>query len=324
MLCEDGYTVSFQPFEGGLGNLMHHHQTGYPRHPVRGANEVTVRPVEFRRKVIMQPSNMIPQSEPKNLMEKLLQEEQRLQAPRLVPTVEVHPIKICYSVVTHDNLVPPMSPSGSESHDGFVLVSQDEYAVETLHSLMKVAAPEKASSCIRVWSQRIYPIVGARYELVHFEDLEVIDNRNHAENGGAQASVDITRRQITLGEWIGTHTCHESSTTIKVLVEIRKTGTSQWAREAFELENRIRVGDFVDAQDSSGKWYESVVKEVTDDTVTVHYLGWASKWDSTLKRRRHGKAVEGIMQVSLFCLAIYDFLSVVCVKSQYWNFFILQ
>jgi hypothetical protein len=46
----------------------------------------------------------------------------------------------------------------------------------------------------------------------------------------------------------------------------------------------VKVGDFVDAQDSTGKWYEAIVREVSDDTVKVHYFGWASKWDFTLRR----------------------------------------
>ena len=42
----------------------------------------------------------------------------------------------------------------------------------------------------------------------------------------------------------------------------------------------------MDAQDSAGKWYESLVLEVTDNTVTVHYFGWASRWNATLRRRK--------------------------------------
>jgi hypothetical protein len=271
---------------------MHHHQNGYPGNPQRGPHP-TVRPVEFKRKVILQPSTLV-HSEPKNLMEKLMQEEQKLQAPRLIPTVEVHPIKICYSVVSDDNLEPPMSPSGAESHDGFVLVSQDGYATDTLQSLMRVAASDKASTCVRVWSQRMTS-KNSRYELVYLEDLEVLEEPEE----GRAASVDIRKRKLSVGEWLSTHSMDAHSTQLKVLVETRKTVGSSWPREELEFENRIKVGDFVDAQDSSGKWYESMVREVTEDTVKVHYLGWNSKWDSTLKRRRNGKAVEGIMQVSL-------------------------
>ena len=51
------------------------------------------------------------------------------------------------------------------------------------------------------------------------------------------------------------------------------------------------------------------MREVEEDKVTVHYVGWSSKWDATLKRRRHGKAVEGIMQVGIF------FYSIKCEKK---------
>lgn len=235
-----------------------------------------------------------------------MQEEQRLQSPQLVPTVEVHPIKLCYSLVCHDYLEPPMSPSGAESHDGFVLVSQDESAVDTLHSLMKVAAPQKASSCVRIWSQRA-TIHTSRYEAIHLEDLEVPE---HSSDFGA-TSVDMRKRQLTVGEWLSTHAGDASQAQLKMLVETRKTGLSEWPREDQEFENRVKVGDFVDAQDSSSKWYESVVREITEDTVTVHYLGWASKWDSTLKRRRNGKAVEGIMQVSAHFAGVVNALGLI-------------
>jgi hypothetical protein len=231
------------------------------------------------------------EAEPKDLMERLLQEEQRLQASRLVPAVEVHPIKMCYSVVCKEHLDPPMSPSGAESHDGFVLVSQDDSATDTLQSLMKVAAPKKASSCARIWSQRVTG-QHSRYEVVHLEDLEVLE-----DSGQGTASVDVQKRHLTVNEWLSTHTANAAQTQLKVLVETRQTLGSEWARKSHEFENCIKAGDFVDAQDVSGKWFESVVRVVTEDTVTVHYLGWASKWNATLKRRRHGKVVEGIMQV---------------------------
>jgi len=61
-----------------------------------------------------------------------------------------------------------------------------------------------------------------------------------------------------------------------------------------EFENRLQVGDFVDAQDTAGKWYEAIVRDTTEDTVTIHYAGWASKWDVTLHRRIEGDDVDGV------------------------------
>ena len=48
--------------------------------------------------------------------------------------------------------------------------------------------------------------------------------------------------------------------------------------------NRLQVGDFVDAQDSAGKWYEAVVQEIYQDTITVHFFGWSSRWDAKLSK----------------------------------------
>ena len=44
----------------------------------------------------------------------------------------------------------------------------------------------------------------------------------------------------------------------------------------------FEVGDYVDARDSAGKWYEAVVREIKNDTIKVHYFGWGSKWDAEL------------------------------------------
>ena len=47
-----------------------------------------------------------------------------------------------------------------------------------------------------------------------------------------------------------------------------------------------QVGDYVDAQDSARKWYEAIVREVTPETVKVHYFGWGSRWDTDLPRKK--------------------------------------
>jgi hypothetical protein len=99
---------------------------------------------------------------------------------------------------------------------------------------------------------------------------------------------------------------------VECLIECRSTVNARWPRQGMELENRVSVGDFVDAQDVAGKWYEAVVlavggdygendskasdnrnqsKQAADDSqkdiVTVHYLGWASRWNAVLKRHKH-------------------------------------
>ena len=58
-----------------------------------------------------------------------------------------------------------------------------------------------------------------------------------------------------------------------------------------------QIGDFVDAQDPTDKWYEAVVRDVTDDTVIVHYFGWASRWDSRLPRHSKGPVPERVKPV---------------------------
>jgi hypothetical protein len=64
------------------------------------------------------------------------------------------------------------------------------------------------------------------------------------------------------------------------------------------LNHQSQVGDFVDSQDAAGKWYEALVREVAEDTVTVHYFGWATKWNGTIRRRKDVE-MTGVSAVSM-------------------------
>jgi hypothetical protein len=49
-------------------------------------------------------------------------------------------------------------------------------------------------------------------------------------------------------------------------------------------QKNLRTGDLIDARDEFGTWYESVVSSVdtSDDSVTIHFRGWGTKFDRTL------------------------------------------
>ena len=40
----------------------------------------------------------------------------------------------------------------------------------------------------------------------------------------------------------------------------------------------------MDARDTMGNWYQSVVKEARQDEVKVHYEGWKPRWDAWVGR----------------------------------------
>ncbi|CAK4401890.1 unnamed protein product [Aphanomyces euteiches] len=46
----------------------------------------------------------------------------------------------------------------------------------------------------------------------------------------------------------------------------------------------LKVGDFVDAKDTSNTWYESRIVDTDEDKVKVHFLGWFEKWDWWISR----------------------------------------
>lgn len=45
-----------------------------------------------------------------------------------------------------------------------------------------------------------------------------------------------------------------------------------------------KVGVFCDARDKVGKWCESVVIDIDDQRLLIHYLGWSHKWDTWYNR----------------------------------------
>lgn len=339
-MCDDGFSVSMQPFANETHALIHHHpypistpssdtddssensrsnENGFHTTPgketingqisehkltqngrgnnsyalVARAKRVRPRPIEFKRKIIMkqvtpkhQYANGVDDSS--SPMTKLLKEQERLAPPRLVPTVEVYPIKLNYRIVdATTSLDGSGDKKGQDGIRGFILVSKRTRVYDALHDLMAVTAPNTSSECKRVWSQRVSGTKSScdGFELVDLESLDgtlVKKEKKELEGGSPRKLTQVP--SILVGEWIETHQVGDAKE-LEVIVELKRPNTS-WPRDDLELSNRLQVGDFVDAQDVTGKWYEAVVREVTDETVRVHYLGWASKWDAVLRRRR--------------------------------------
>jgi len=281
VVCSDGFTISFQPAVDGNEHLLHHHSHAHTKDSAtsrsRGLHSGRrhLHPIEFRRRVMMKPAPKIQltpeQIENASAMTKLLMEQEERRQPRTVPWIEIYPLKLHYKVVDTDKI-------RLDSPTGLALVSRRNNAFDSLQGLMKAAAPRTISSCRRLWIRRANPgtkNTGDGYELVNLHGLDGKLLRKEDYGSTPQLSVD---------EWILSYGDAKSVKELEVLVEIRRAGEA-WPREAMELGNRLSVGDFVDAQDTAGKWYEAVVRQIEDDLVCVHYFGWASKWDCKLRRR---------------------------------------
>lgn len=316
VLCDDGFSVSFQSQEADPERLLLHHphlndnDSAMTNGSVinNDLQQARPRPIEFRRQVILQAAQTIQPAlnSARSLMEKLMLEEQQLSKPDLVPTVEVHPIKLMYSVNSGTK-----DSKGAVTQRGLCLVSRSAPLRDALQAVMRVAQPSKATQCVRLWSRAGYPsknghghknpymatAVGDGYELVDFDMLEEEPKKTVLDNANNNDDEDKKLPGLSIGEWVQRHivdTDAGSSKELEVLIETRKTANSPWPRKYLVLENRIQVGDFVDAQDVTGRWYEAIVGEVGDDTVRVHYSGWASRWDSKLKRRQNAVPVAGV------------------------------
>ena len=277
------------------------------------------RPIEFPRRILMKPVLPSHGKYGSDIMEdalspmtKLLKEQERLAPPIMVPSVEVYPIKLNYRIVDSSTL----TNTNSNKSSGFVLVSRRTKVYDAIQDLLKATAPETSSMCKRLWSFRgcrgsdgnkipssrstAATKVGDGYEIVDMESLDGKLISLKKQTGEKSESPSKTIPELLVGEWIRTHRHHkqiihdisddeDELKELNVLVEIRRPNTP-WPREKLELEHRVQVGDFVDAQDITGKWYEAIVKEVAETTVTVHYLGWASRWNTTLRKSKHSSS----------------------------------
>lgn len=304
--CVNGRDIAFQPDvqEAGpyQGALIHHHPLASyndekeaptpmsrndPSCQMNGIGKTPCRPLEFRRKIIMKrklkrfTSGEIDETSP---MTRLLKEEEQRAAPELVPTVEVRPVKLQYSVIDGSNI---------RRKEGIVLVSETTRVYDALFWLMKAAASNTSSSCKRIWSKRdtTGTASGDGYELV---DLNFLDGTIEKD---PEKEKEVQRPRKLVGEWLRAHYHDRTMRDCDIIIEVRKSN-DKWQRAPLELENRIQVGDFVDAQDAAGNWYESIVKDVNKDSVSVHYFGWASRWNGRL-RRRHDSSVPASVAVSL-------------------------
>lgn len=285
------------------------------------------RPIEFPRRIVMKSASPSHGKYGRDIMEdplspmtKLLKEQERLAPPQMVPTVELYPIKLNYRIVDCST-----ADTTTSKHTGFVLVSRRTKVYDALQNLLRATAPETSSTCKRLWSFRgrdagagasLYKSsketaatkLGDGYEVVDLESLDgkLISMKKPTDKTNESLPSPKTIPSLLVGEWMRTHQqlrqkIHSISDDdddddelreLVILVEIKRPNTP-WPREKLELEHRVQVGDFVDAQDITGKWYEAVIKAVSETFVTVHYIGWASRWNAKLRKSRHANSSTG-------------------------------
>ena len=175
--------------------------------------------------------------------------------------------------------------TNADQDERYCLVSQTALVADAIPAIMKEVAPQKSTSCVRVWCRRNTlrkdgitqaTADGDGYDLLELDQLD----------GRLLSKRPVQKSTMTVKEWVHRQNGSEKKHTVDILIETRATPNTRWPRAVLELEERIQMGDFVDAQDTTGKWYEALVRDVTDELVVVHYAGWATRWDIKLKRRR--------------------------------------
>jgi len=208
-------------------------------------------------------------------------------------------VKISYAVVRD-----PQIPRGTASATGTVAGVGSAPVGQVLASLIRAASPESPEGCIRIWSRtgpatlRVtegrHNVVGATvigdgFEPVDSKWLDVASSKDDKQKS----------KGPTVAEWAATHRPYSSTLgrpvrSLAVIVEVRPSPESPWPRASLDLPSRLRVGDFVDARDSSGRWYEAVVRSVDAHKVKVHYVGWSSKWDAWIPKSNEEEDREDV------------------------------
>ncbi|KAL9189843.1 hypothetical protein ACHAXT_009518 [Thalassiosira profunda] len=233
--------------------------------------------------------------------------EDTLASDKAGLTVEVFPVEIRYVVAVDGGYGVTSPGEGTDNSSlpkpprhGVALASRRSPVRDVLHDLQRAAAPDGDTACTRIWMRsRCMEATNAGdgYELVDLDSLSRMPTAKEVNMSPQRASRKSSKSKedeepsLTVEQWLGLEELSVRSNAsgpvaLDLLVEVRSSPTSSWSRESLELENRLQVGDFVDAQDGAHKWYEAIVREVTPATVKVHYFGWASKWDADLPRRK--------------------------------------
>jgi hypothetical protein len=174
-------------------------------------------------------------------MTKLMQEEKK-RSPTMVPKVEVHPVKISYSVTSSATLDDDATSSTNSTSRGFVYVSQRAQLYRVMDALMEVAAPKISVRCKRIWSKRVNATQsGDGFELLDCENTpEEPKTKNGEQKGNVKNDPKDKVPIMSLGEWAQTHGDSTHVNGLDVLIETKRS-SSEWPRESLELENRIQV-----------------------------------------------------------------------------------
>jgi ubiquitin carboxyl-terminal hydrolase 8 len=211
----------------------------------------------------------------------------------------------------------------NHKNKGHFLVSRETSMVHAMKSLVAHVCPLMAANRKRCWVQYSLP-GSRTFDNDNDDEGEGVAAKTRRDKYGTASELSdgyelwtdvvspystATSSSLTVGEYLVRYVPDVSSTSVGIgmapttqlnfhmLVETRPpapdvTSTQPrppppppfTARAKHELARRIQVGDFVDAQDSAGNWYEAIVRDVRPQDMRVHFLGWSSRWDVTLPR----------------------------------------
>jgi hypothetical protein len=307
VICNDSVSISFQhPHSASSdGWLLLHQPCDAPQSSSSSPTQRPIpQPIEFPRQVVMHRSklHLATTAEQTNhhgapngqgqtatsLMEKLLLEERQRQAPAYTPAIEVHPVRVHYRI-TGDG------PSNGDSFSGLALISHDAPVVAAVKALMMQALqPPKSLQCVRAWGRWDYrrdealslpTTLGDGYELLETDHWDASDRHPLSPTLSAQ-KIGTWLRRLASPATIEANgdSSAEPLFDLELLLETRQTAAAPWPRTGLELSQRLSIGDWIDAQDDTGKWYEARVCDINDAGIKVHYLGWASRWDTVVSR----------------------------------------
>lgn len=83
---------------------------------------------------------------------------------------------------------------------------------------------------------------------------------------------------------LASHGTHSSKPATSAATVSSPTAAAEWTASNAVTAANAKVGDFIDALDTDGRWCICRVTEADKDKIKVHFIGWAEKWNESLSR----------------------------------------
>uniref|UniRef100_A0A6S8CHP7 Uncharacterized protein n=1 Tax=Aureoumbra lagunensis TaxID=44058 RepID=A0A6S8CHP7_9STRA len=205
-----------------------------------------------------------------------------------VPHLEIHFIRVEVRLVIQDSGEPDSALSSSNHKNTIIELSRLDTIEQGWLSIVKATGmKEIMNTAVRVWVKpaerdHFVPATGGLHDEAFWRRTKSILDAEKDIESWSMIDTSSNMNQ-TLNSLLS------EGLRWGALVECKiggKTSRYAWPRDALKHRWRLRIksGDIIDAKDSEGRWFDSVVRQVKEVQIHVHFRGWAARWDTWVDR----------------------------------------